>query len=144
MDVIQPRELPQHSMWCRNRRALASAGCGGESCLCFPRCASGCMLPGCGAANRSHGASSATCAPPCLKEEGVKALILLLTTFCLTPELQRREGRPHSVWLTAASQGMDTVPLQILGERRDCLGAQERVCTCLSVSGHGRACLLTT
>ena len=46
--------------------------------------------------------------------------------------------------LTAASQGMDTVPLQILGERRDRPGAQERVCTRLSVCGHSRARLLPT
>jgi len=69
-------------------------------------------------------------------------LILPLTTFCLSPETLCREGRQQSTQLTAASQGMDAVPLPIPDERRDRLGAQEQALTRLSVCGHGRARLL--
>lgn len=63
----------------------------------------------------SHGTSFITRALPCLKEEG---LILQLTTFCLSVDTQCGEGTLQSMELTAASQGMGTVPLPTAGKWR--------------------------
>lgn len=67
----------------------------------------------------SCGTSFIMCALPCLKEEVVKGLILPITTFCLSAETQCGEESLQSMGLTAAPQGMATVPLPAPGEWRN-------------------------
>lgn len=102
--MIQPRELPKHSTWCQSRPAVWKD-------LPVDLCPQKMGQP----SGRSHGATSTTRALPCLNEEGVKLLVLPLTTFCLSPETQHREGRPQSMWLTREA----ALPLKILGEQRN-------------------------